>query len=399
MGGSGSGGSIIGGSEAEGSMMGGSGAGGSMIGGSGAGGSMMGGSGAGGSMMGGQSSGSSMIGGSSSGGSGAGSSSDATSGASSGASPGASAGGSSGGSGSDDEVVTRVKGYIDANTCNTITFSDYSDTVCGDNAVSYYKEFTYNNKRVIVSNNIPDHPAENDQLQTNPNVRCPGWQFIQLPIDPSKGSSATSTGLGTIGLAITGGVFFNDLSNPDGSLALPNEGPSLDSCLGHSAPAGGGGAGGAPGGGARPPPPGRRYKRQGTPTAGRYHYHANLNCTNAGSATGANDPDQCLLIGYYQDGVPVYGFCKDNNGMMMTSCYKTSAALTTVVTVSGTYESASTNSDYTYTPDASCNLDEASGAVHPTTGKYSYFMTTGYPWTPIKFFGDQGSGASFCGAD
>ena len=31
-------------------------------------------------------------------------------------------------------------------------------------------------------------------------------------------------------------MFFNDLSNPDGSLALTNEGPSLDSCLGHSAP-------------------------------------------------------------------------------------------------------------------------------------------------------------------
>ena len=29
------------------------------------------------------------------------------------------------------------------------------------------------------------------------------------------------------------------------------------------------------------------------------------------------------------------------------------------------------------------------GAVHPTTGQYSYFMTTGYPWTPIKFAGDQ----------
>ena len=53
-----------------------------------------------------------------------------------------------------DEVVTRVKSYIDANTCDAITFSDYSDTVCGDSAVSYYKEFIYNNKRVIVSNNV-----------------------------------------------------------------------------------------------------------------------------------------------------------------------------------------------------------------------------------------------------
>merc|ERR1719295_213770 len=75
--------------------------------------------------------------------------------------------------GSDDEVVTRVKGYIDAGTCGAVTFSDYSDSECGDNAVSYYKEFIYNNKRIIISNNIPDHPAENDQLQENPNKRCP----------------------------------------------------------------------------------------------------------------------------------------------------------------------------------------------------------------------------------
>ena len=42
--------------------------------------------------------------------------------------------------------------------------------------------------------------------------------------------------MGTSGLAVTGGVFFNDLSDTDGSLALANEGPSLDSCCGHSAP-------------------------------------------------------------------------------------------------------------------------------------------------------------------
>ena len=33
----------------------------------------------------------------------------------------------------------------------------------------------------------------------------------------------TASGMGAIGLAVTGGVFFNDLSNPDGSLALTNE--------------------------------------------------------------------------------------------------------------------------------------------------------------------------------
>ena len=114
------------------------------------------------------------------------------------------------------------------------------------------------------------------------------------------------------------------------------------------------------------------------------------------------------LIGYYRDGVPVYGFCKDSSGAMFTSCYKLNAGATTttVATVSGTYTVASSNSDYTFSADSNCNLDEANGlfdlfvrflkkkssiagAVHPTTGQYSYFMTTDYPWTPIKFAGDQ----------
>ena len=94
--------------------------------------------------------------------------------------------------------------------------------------------------------------------------------------------------------------------------------------------------------------------------------------------------------------------------MMFTSCYKlnSGASTSTVITVSGTYTVASSNSDYTFSADSNCNLDEANGllyidkgflkykykllgAIHPTTGEYSYFMTTGYPWTPIKFAGDQ----------
>lgn len=273
-----------------------------------------------------------------------------------------------------------------------MSFSDFSTSECGDSATSYYKEFAYNGKRVIISNNIPDHAAENDQLTSNPNLRCPGWQYIAMPLNPAKGSTMTDTRLGTVGLAVTGGAFFNDLSNPDGSLALTNEGPSLDSCLGHSAPTS------MPGGGGMGPPSGR-YKRQAN-NAGQYHYHGNINCTDAGAATGANDPDTCKLIGYYRDGVPVYGFCKDSSSFMFTSCYKLNSGATTstVVTVSGTYTVASSNSDYTFSADSNCNLDEANGAIHPTTEEYSYFMTTGYPWTPIKFAGDQGQ-SNYCSAD
>jgi len=325
---------------------------------------------------------------------------------------------SSGGEEGEDNIEATVKSLIDAGTCDGVSYaSDATTDECGDAATSYYKEFMYNGKRVIVSNNIPDHPAEQDALAPNPNIRCAGWQFVQLEVDPEVGDTVTDTGLGTIGLAVTGGAFFNHLSNPDGSLAMPNEGPSLDSCLGHSAPIMGGGEGGAPGGPGGPPaggppgggppgggPPGGRFKRQteeeeDVPHGGIYHYHGNLNCSDAGSATGANDPDQCVLLGYYLDGVPVYGLCKDpnNNNVMMTSCYSLNAgaATSSISTVFGDYDNLGANQDdYTYASSSSCNLDEASGALHPATGKYSYFMTTDYPWIPIKFMAER---SSICG--
>jgi len=40
----------------------------------------------------------------------------------------------------------------------------------------------------------------------------------------------------------------------------------------------------------------------------------------------------------------------------------------------------------------------ASGAIHPTTGEYSYFMTVDYPWVPVYYYGDEGT-SSLCSAD
>ena len=64
--------------------------------------------------------------------------------------------------------------------------------------------------------------------------------------------------------------------------------------------------------------------------------------------------------------VPVYGLCKDSAGVQFTSCYSlsTSASLSTVVTASGTYTVAAKNSDYSFSSDSSCNLDEANGINH-----------------------------------
>merc|ERR1719244_243318 len=60
----------------------------------------------------------------------------------------------------DDAYVTLVKSYIDDGTCTETS----KTTICGDDASSYYNEFTYNGNRVVIVNGIPDHPAENDAL-------------------------------------------------------------------------------------------------------------------------------------------------------------------------------------------------------------------------------------------
>merc|ERR1719309_985863 len=153
--------------------------------------------------------------------------------------------------------VTLVESYIDAGTCDSAS----ANSVCGDDATSYYKEFEYNGQRVVISNGIPDHTAESDAVRPNENTRYEVWQFMSVPLNPTKADDAEETDMGVTSLAVTGGTFFNYLSSDDGSVALYNEGDSLDSCMGHSDP----------------------FKQ--------YHYHANLLCDDAGSATGANDAD------------------------------------------------------------------------------------------------------------
>merc|ERR1711910_177712 len=54
--------------------------------------------------------------------------------------------------GGDDEVVTRVKSYIDSGTCARVS----SSSSCGDSAESYFREFVYKGRRIVVSNQVPD---------------------------------------------------------------------------------------------------------------------------------------------------------------------------------------------------------------------------------------------------
>ena len=95
--------------------------------------------------------------------------------------------------------------------------------------------------------------------------------------------------------------------------------------------------------------------------------------------------------------------CKDELDATFTSCYNLvdGATTTVVATAGGTYTVGTSTSDYEYS-DADyaagkCNLDNGNGAIHPTTGQYSYFMTTGYPWVPTIYYGNSGS-SNLCSA-
>ena len=68
---------------------------------------------------------------------------------------------------SGDAYMSLVKAYIDAGTCGEVS----TGSLCGDEATSYYKEFEYLGERVIITNSIPDHEAETDAVQANPNTR------------------------------------------------------------------------------------------------------------------------------------------------------------------------------------------------------------------------------------
>lgn len=104
---------------------------------------------------------------------------------------------------------------------------------------------------------------------------------ITVPVRPEYSSTTTATGLGTIGFAISGAVFFNPYEGDGTSVAIDNNFdsggiPFIDPCNGHPLP----------------------------PSGGSYHYHGVPYCiTDVVDTQGAHSS----LIGVLLDGFPVYG--------------------------------------------------------------------------------------------
>lgn len=246
---------------------------------------------------------------------------------------------------SDSEYAAIVKAAIDSNQCASIS----SESTCETNAISYYETFEYNGNRVIISSGAPSHAAETELYdpsgRLNPNRRCTRWQYAVVPLNPQKASSYRASGMGSVGWVETGGVVYNHLSSPDGSLAAYYELDSLDVCGGHSDP------------------------------SSQYHYHLVPYCWQ-----NAADANACQHLGYMLDGYPVYGKC-NKNGEELVSCWNQ---------ISGTEGSSFSHFEFDSAGYAAgtCHLDEANGYTFPD-GSYGYVLTDNMFQTPVGYYGSQ----------
>jgi len=260
------------------------------------------------------------------------------------------------------------------NTCWWNTYSQEFAYNCGDDAEGYYEEFDYDDDwRIVVTSGAPDHEAEDQSTMfctayrdvcqainplinggfLNPNRRCEKWQYVILPKHPELTGEFAETPMGTTGFATSGGMIYNHLSNPDGSVAWYQEIISLDLSMGHSDPF---------------------YN---------YHYHGVPYLI-----PGASDPATCAKIGYFFDGFPVHGECADEDGNEMKSCWKLSDGATGEHFADYEYDQAAFDA-------GECLLDRANGKMFDDG--YGYVTTTNFPGIPMFYSGTSIPGAcGFC---
>lgn len=150
-----------------------------------------------------------------------------------------------------------------------------------DGSLSWDSQFSFDpqaDPARISGNGLPNHPTgrfpvdRNSQAyryDRNPNLIQAYEAQYSLPRSPKVAATPGCLPMGTIGIALSGGVFFNALDAP-GRDAVANE--LFDKCEGH---------------------PERN---------GRYHYHHFSPCFDQGDAM-SHSP----LIGYALDGFAIYG--------------------------------------------------------------------------------------------
>lgn len=169
----------------------------------------------------------------------------------------------------DDELSTRTAAILGAGWSDNVTI-----TIDGDNFV-------------FESDGLPSHEVLDQYLADGPDGKYLAGGVnatptsVEIPIVPVAADSPSETGNGTIGVAISGAVFFDPYEG-DGSATVANDDnsvidgvPFIDACGGHS-----------------------------LPNAQVYHYHGIPFCITDAIDT---DGEHSAIIGYLFDGHAIYG--------------------------------------------------------------------------------------------
>lgn len=161
------------------------------------------------------------------------------------------------------------------------TYDRIAKTVSVDGEVTWPSNFVITlegNNRVITGNNLPSHPtgnypvASNDDAYNydrNPNAIEAQDIVFALPANPEVANTASCLGFGSVGIMLTGSVFFAAM---DAAGRDPVAHEILDGCDGHPE------------------------------STGEYHYHDLSLCIEPESPNGHSD-----LVGYALDGFGIFG--------------------------------------------------------------------------------------------
>jgi hypothetical protein len=183
-----------------------------------------------------------------------------------------------------------------APTTTTTTDTTSTDTMNTSNGTppSAFDEFNTNAVTIsfsgtdvtLVSNALPNHtspywdaadslyisPVVATVSQMSPGTIRSGSYTLTVPTAPEKAATTSATGLGAIGIAVTGVPIFNDEEGPNTQLSA-NVASGFDYAGGHNGPTG-------------------------------YHYHLESSDV-AANTTLSHDDDK--LVGILQDGFLLYG--------------------------------------------------------------------------------------------
>ena len=254
------------------------------------------------------------------------------------------------------------------------TLTGYGGYVSNVQLVQYNATYVY-----VSTNCIPEYSI--GPWPTDPNVPSPQNYVCEFPRNPVQNTgTATSVGLGTIGLWTNGVSIFNPEDGFHWSSttsawamgpgtawnrnALIFEGGSFDSCLGHPQ------------------------------QTGNYHHHVNPKCLYNDADSTHHSP----IIGYAFDGFPIYGaygYASTTSASGPIRRMRSSYVLTTDTTRAGgphpvaTYPMGDCVDDFIYTAGAG-DLDAHNGRFCYTpeypSGTYAYFVTIDSALNPVYPF-------------